>query len=207
MSKVKYRVKEFVPTGQQSLGTHSFYAEAVISNEIDNAELAKKIAARTGFKAYECQAVIAAIADIVAEEVLESNRVSLATEQGIKMVSIYPKVSGSITDEEVRANPEKYDGATVAQEKYLTPDLLKWTLGATIGISFSQDFAFHKHAQKVEVVTADAPAPDSGGDNQGGGASPDPSQGGENTGGGGDNGGGSGDNGGGGGTGPGGDAD
>ena len=159
MSKVKYRVREFFPTGQQSLGSHSFYAESVISNEIDNAELAKKIAARTGFKAYECQAVVAAIADITAEEVLESNRITLANEQGMKMVSIYPKVSGSITDEEVQANPEKYEGATVAQEKFLTPDRLKWTLGATIGINFSQEFAFHKHAQKVEVVTAEAPTP------------------------------------------------
>jgi len=166
MSKVKYRVKEFIPTGQQSLGSHSFYAESVINNEIDNAELARKIAARTGFKAYECQAIVAAIADITAEEVLESNRVTLANEQGMKMVSIYPKVSGSITDEEVRANPEKYEGATVAKEKFLTPDRLKWTLGATIGINFSLEFSHHKHAQKVEVVTTEVPTPnpDGGGD-------------------------------------------
>jgi len=164
MSKVKYRVKEYIPKGQQSLGTHSFYAEVIINNEIDNAELARKIAARTGFKAYECQAVVAAIADIAAEEVLESNRISLANENGMKMVSIYPKVSGSISDEDVQANPEKYKGATVAEEKHLTPDLLKWTLGATIGINFSQEFSLHKHAQKVEVVTTEAPAPDGGGD-------------------------------------------
>ena len=49
MSKVKHRVREFVPKGQQSLGIHSWFAETVINNEIDNAELAKKIAACTGF--------------------------------------------------------------------------------------------------------------------------------------------------------------
>ena len=70
MSKVKYRVREFVPKGQQSLGSHSWFAEVVINNDVDNAELAKKIAARTGFKSYECQAVVAAIADIVAGSII-----------------------------------------------------------------------------------------------------------------------------------------
>lgn len=145
----------------------------MISNDVDNAELAKKIAARTGFKAYECQAVIAAIADIVSEEVLESNRVSLANEQGTKMVSIYPKVSGSISDSDVQKNPEKYNGATKATEAMLTPDMLSWTLGATMGIKFSQEFAIHKQAQKVKTVTADVPdeepTPSGGGDTPGGG--------------------------------------
>ena len=181
MSKVKYRVKEFVPKGQQSLGSHSWYAEVVINNDVDNAELARKIAARTGFKSYECQAVVAAIADIVAEEVLESNRVSLANEQGTKLVSIYPKVQGSISDADVVKNQEKYPGKTVAEESMLTPDLLTWTLGATVGIKYSQQFALSKQAQKVKTVSAaeddeeggttpggTTPAP-SGGDNNGGG--------------------------------------
>ena len=170
MSKVKYRVREFVPKGQQALGTHSWFAEVVINNDVDNAELAKKIAARTGFKAYECQAVIAAIADIVAEEVLESNRISLANEQGTKLVSIYPKVSGSISDADVVKNQEKYPGKSVAEEGMLTPDLLTWTLGATVGIKYSQQFALNKQAQKVKTVSAadddeggDTPTPPSGG--------------------------------------------
>ena len=180
MSKVKYRVREFVPKGQQSLGTHSWFAEVVINNDVDNAELARKIAARTGFKSYECQAVVAAIADIVAEEVLESNRVSLANEQGTKLVSIYPKVQGSISDAEVVKNQEKYPGKTVAEESMLTPDLLTWTLGATVGIKYSQQFSLSKQAQKVKTVSAaeddeeggttpggTTPAPS--GDNNGGG--------------------------------------
>lgn len=177
MSKVKYRVREFVPKGQQSLGTHSWFAEVVISNDVDNAELARKIAARTGFKAYECQAVVAAIADIVAEEVLESNRVSLANEQGTKLVSIYPRVSGSVTDADVQKNQDKYPGKSVAEESMLTPDLLTWTLGATVGIKYSQQFALNKQAQKVKTVSAAAdsddeggetPAPSGGGDTPGG---------------------------------------
>jgi hypothetical protein len=81
MSKVKYRVREYNPTSAQQ-GSHSFFAEAVINNEITNAELAEKIAARTGVKAYEVTTVIAAIADIISEEVLESNRISLADHTG-----------------------------------------------------------------------------------------------------------------------------
>ena len=46
MSKVKYRVREYNPTSAQQ-GSHSFFAEAVINNEITNAELADKIAAST----------------------------------------------------------------------------------------------------------------------------------------------------------------
>ena len=78
---------------------------------------------------------IHAIADIVAEETLEGSRISLANEDGTKLVSIYPKVSGSISDAQVQAEPEKYGGAQVATEDMLTPDLLSWTLGATVGIN------------------------------------------------------------------------
>ena len=46
---------------------------------------------------------IHAIADIVAEETLEGSRISLANEDGTKLVSIYPKVSGSISDAQVQA--------------------------------------------------------------------------------------------------------
>jgi hypothetical protein len=45
--------------------------------------------------------VIAAIADIISEEVLESNRISLADHTGTKMVSIYPKVNGSVSDADI----------------------------------------------------------------------------------------------------------
>ena len=78
---------------------------------------------------------------------------------------------------EVQANPEKYPGKTVAEESMLTPDTLTWTLGATVGIKFSKEFAIHKQAQKVKTVTAadeedeepEQPVtPSGGGDNTGG---------------------------------------
>lgn len=170
MSKVKYRVREFIPNAQM-VGSHSIYAEVVINNEIDNAELAKKIAARTGFKSYECQAVIAAIADIVFEETLESNRISLSDEQGTKFISIYPRVQGSVSDLDVERettaqhaeNPE-VEIRTKAKESDLTPNRLTWNLASSVGIKFSKEFALKKQAQKVKVTSADDSAPGGGGD-------------------------------------------
>ena len=173
MAKNKWRAREFKPTSNMQGRTHSFYAEAVIDNEIENRDLGAKIAARTGFKPYEVQAVVAAIADIVLEEVMESNRVTLSNEQGTKMVTIYPKVSGSVNDEQIlqettaaHAQDPSVDIRNVAQESDLTPDRLTWTLGATIGIKFSKEFAMHKQAQKVKFVATDTaiPSDDEGSD-------------------------------------------
>lgn len=157
MAKVKYRVREYTPTGNMP-GTHSFYAEAVVDNEINNQELAAKVAARTGVKSYEAAMVIAAVADIIAEETLENNRVCLNNGDGVHLVSIYPKVTGRISDKEVVAAPDKYDGKTVAEAAMLTPDRLQWTLGATVGIKYSRQFALNKEALKVDYNPAQTPA-------------------------------------------------
>ena len=109
MANVKYRVREYTPTENQN-GSHSFFAQSVVDNEISNFGLAKKIAARTGIKSYEVSMVIAAIADVVAEEVLENNRVTLNNEDGNNFVAFYPKVSGRITDKEVTENQWEVHG-------------------------------------------------------------------------------------------------
>lgn len=185
MSKVKYRVREYNPTENQS-GSHSYYAEVVINNEIDNAELAQKIAARTGYKAYECQSIVAAIADIVKEEVLGSNRISLSDEKGVKMLSIYPKVNGSVSDTDIERETTAAHAAdpnvpirTVAQESDLTPSRLSWVLGSTVGVKFSKQFALNKQAQKVKMVATDTaitnddtPEGDNTGGDNGGGDNP-----------------------------------
>ena len=44
MSKVKYRVREYTPKTENQ-GSHSWFAEVVINNDVDNAE----ILGRTGF--------------------------------------------------------------------------------------------------------------------------------------------------------------
>lgn len=182
MAKTKWRAREFKPTSNMPGRSHSFYAEAVIGGEIDNRDLASKIAARTGFKSYEVQAVVAAIADIVMEEVLESNRVTLSDEHGTKMVSIYPKVTGSVSDEQIKQETTAAHALdpsvairTEADESDLTPERLTWTLGATIGIKFSKQFAMSKQAQKVKFVATDTaiPGDNEGGDTAGGGGGGD----------------------------------
>ena len=100
-----------------------------------------RIQARTGFKAYEVQAVIAAIAEVVAEEVLESNRITLADTKGTRMVTLYPKVSGSVSDADILRETTEAHAAdpskavrSVAEEKDLTPERLSWNIGATVGV-------------------------------------------------------------------------
>ena len=68
----------------------------------------------------------------------------------------------------------RYRGMENATEDMLTPDLLSWTLGATIGIKYSKQFALNKQAQKVKYVATDIVAeepetPSGGGDTGGGG--------------------------------------
>ena len=165
MAKTKWRCREYTPAGNMT-GSHSFYAEAVINSDLTNEDLASRIQARTGFKSYEVQAVIAAIAEVVAEEVLESNRVTLADSKGTKMVSIYPKVSGSVSDADIlrettaahEADP-KIAIRSVAEESDLTADRLVWTLGATMGVKYSKQFAHDKQAQKVKFVGTDTAIP------------------------------------------------
>ena len=169
MAKTKWRAREFTPSQNQQ-GSHSWFAESVISAEIDNKDLAQKIQARTGIRAYEAQAAIAAMAEIVAEELLESSRITLSDTNGVKMVSFYPRVTGSITDAYVQEHQDKYPGKQVAEESMLTPDMLTWNIGATVGVKFSRTFAQNKQAQKVQYVATDVAVNDNteqGGDNNG----------------------------------------
>ena len=174
MAKVKYRIREFRPTQNQT-GGHSFFAEAVVDNIITNKELGKKVEARTGLRAYEVQTALAAVAEIILEETAENNRVQIENADGTSLVSIYPSCSGSISDKEVQANPAKYGGAQVATEDMLTADRIKWALGASIGRKFSNQFALNKQAMKVdysatqETADPEPETPSGGGDNNGGG--------------------------------------
>lgn len=171
MANVKYRVKEFTPTANQS-GTHSFYAEAVVDNVIDNKALAKKIEARGISRAAEIKSILEEAANIILEECAENNRVQLESGEGV-LISIYPRCKGSVSDADVLAHPEDYDNATVAKEEHVTADKLQWSLGATVGVKFSKQFALNKTAQRVpfkaDQTTADPePAtPGGGGNNQG----------------------------------------
>ena len=144
-------------------------------NIITNKELGRKVEARTGLRAYEVQTALAAVAEIILEETAENNRVQIENSDGTSLVSIYPSCSGSISDKEVQANPDKFGGATVATEDMLTADRIKWALGASIGRKFSSQFALNKQAMKVdysatqETADPEPETPSGGGDTGGGG--------------------------------------
>ena len=171
--------------------THCWYAESVIVNELDTIELARLIEARTGVRRYEAQSVLASFVELINEECAQSMRIKLSDEKGQKFVSIYPKISGSISDKDVQANPDKYNGAIVATEAMLTPDMLTVTLASTIGVSTSKQFAKNASIQKVAANVAGIADEDeeNGGESQNQGGS---QNGGSNTGGGSNQGGGTG---------------
>ena len=176
MATVKYRKREFTPNQNQAGMTHSWFAESVIVNELDTVEISRLIEARTGVRRYEAQSVLASFVEIINEECAQSLRIKLTDEKGQKFVSIYPKVSGGISDAEVRANPEKYNGATVATEAMLTSDMLSVTLAATVGVNASKKFAQSCRFEKATAQTTSVADEDET-------ASPNPSQGGGNGGG------------------------
>ena len=98
--------------------------------------------------------MLASFVELINEECSQSMRIKLTDEKGQKFVSIYPKISGSISDKEVQANPEKYSHATVATEAMLTPDMLSVTLAATVGVNASKQFAENANIQKVSASVA-----------------------------------------------------
>ena len=170
MATIKYRKREFIPNQNQQGMSHCWYAESVIVNELDTIELARLIEARTGVRRYEAQSVLASFVELINEECAQSMRIKLSDEKGQKFVSIYPKISGSISDKDVQANPEKYGGAHAATEAMLTPDMLTVTLASTVGISASKQFAESASIQKVAANVAGIADEDEG-ESQNGGSS------------------------------------
>lgn len=91
------------------------------------------------------------------------------------MLSIYPKVSGSVSDADILRETTATHNVdpsvpvrSVATEEDLTVDRLNFVLGSTVGIKFSKQFSMNKSAQKVKTVSTDVVAEDntpSGGSN------------------------------------------
>ena len=93
--------------------------------------------------------------------------VILTNEQGLKLVSFFPKVSGGISDKEVQENPEKYDGATVATADMVTQNMLNWRIGASVGIKISKMFALSKSATRIKNTGNGTVAEDDDEENEG----------------------------------------
>ena len=186
MAKNKYTITHFNPTPNQLAAgmTHSVVAHAVVDNTITNAELAHKVHVEGSISSdFEIEAVLKVAARVILQEVKENNRVQLDTGEGV-LVTFSPKCSGSISDKDVLANPEKYPGKTAADEDMLTADMLSWSLKAEVGQKFSKQFAAQKQAQKVKVANTaniidadETPATPSTGGNSGGSGDDNPVEG------------------------------
>jgi len=105
MAKVKYVVKEYIPSENQP-GAHSFYAEARPDNVISNSEIAKKIENRGISRASEIKMILEEASKVILEEVMENNRVQLDTGEGV-LVSIYAKVRPTPRSTTVPAWPRR----------------------------------------------------------------------------------------------------
>jgi hypothetical protein len=168
MAKVKYRIMEHQPKGGQ-IGSHSCYVQAVVDNVITNKELATKVHQIGSISSVpEIKAIIELVAQVIVQEAMENNRIQLETGDGGMMVSIFPQCSGSISDKDVQANPEKYNGATVATAEMLTADMIQWSLGARIGSKISKQFALQKQAERVAYNANQQTADPEGGEQTGG---------------------------------------
>lgn len=179
MAKIKYVVKAYVPTENQQ-GTNGFYAEAKINDEVTTKDLANKLAPKVAYPAPMIEGILACAADQIAQECLESNRVKLNGSAGKVMVSIYPKVVGSINqtwvNEQITAG--NLEAGTIVSASLLTRDKLSVVAGASMGTDFSKYLDQNASLEKY-TASAAADAPSNGGStggntggNTGGGNTP-----------------------------------
>lgn len=180
----KYKVKEYLPKGEMR-GTHSFYVEAAPFQTLTNAEMAKKIEARTGFKRYEVEAVLKAYGEIMKEEIAEGSALQMEDENGDVIVKFQAKAEYSVTDKDVldkTTAQNKLDPSVAVRKVATASDIvssdIRWRVAAMVGINFSKNSATairKAGTQRVgEVEKTDvAPAPDtSGGATTGGDQKP-----------------------------------
>ena len=143
----KYKVKEFTPKSNQP-GTHSFYVEAAPFQTLTNAEMAKKIEARTGFKRYEVDGILKAYGEIMKEELAEGSAMQMEDENGDVIVKFQAKASYSVTDKDVEertTEAHKKDASVairkVAEASDIVSSDINWRVSATVGINFSKNAA------------------------------------------------------------------
>lgn len=163
MAKIKYVVKAYVPTNNQK-GTNGFYAEAKLNDEVTTKDLANKLAPKVAYPAPMIEGILACAADQIAQECLESNRVKLNGSNGKVMVSIYPKVTGSVNqdwvDDQIKAG--NLPAGTIVNASLLTRDKLSVIAGASMGTDFSKYLDQKASLEKYTASNA-ADAPSTGG--------------------------------------------
>ena len=127
MATVKYTIKE-----NTTVGTHSFYAQAVSYNTLDISDLAAEVAESIGVSPSTVKMVLERYAVVAERSIMRGHRVKLGD-----LLTFYPQISASVKDELDK------EGHVV---KKATADMLsiagcKSTIGATVSQAVQQQFA------------------------------------------------------------------
>ena len=167
MAIIKYQVKE-----NKTLGTHSFYAQAVSYSTLDFQDLADEVTEGTGIDPDLALTVLNRYMRVAKRNVLRGHRVKFGD-----LLTIYPQISCSVKDELNQdgtvKTPVTIDMFNVSQAK--------GSIGATITQAVQQSFASSVQWKRVGDTDDEETTDGSGNDSQN-----------QNTGGGDDNGGGTG---------------
>ena len=127
MPTIKYQVKE-----NNTIGTHSFYAQAVSYSTLDISDLASEVAENIGISPSTVKMVLGRYAVVAERSIMRGHRVKLGD-----LLTFYPQISASVKDELDK------EGHVV---KKATADMLsiagcKSTIGATVSQAVQQQFA------------------------------------------------------------------
>ena len=127
MATIKYQVKE-----NKTLGTHSFYAQAVSFSTLDFNDLAEEVVEGLGITPELVNTILTRYMRVAKRNVLRGHRVKFGD-----LLTIYPQISCSVKD-------ELNDDGTVktpATADMLNVSQAKGSIGATIAQSVQQSFA------------------------------------------------------------------
>lgn len=127
MATIKFTIKE-----NTTVGTHSFYAQAVSYSTLDISDLASEVAENIGISPSTVKMVLERYAVVAERSIMRGHRVKLGD-----LLTFYPQISASVKDELDK------EGHVV---KKATADMLsiagcKSTIGATVSQSVQQQFA------------------------------------------------------------------
>ena len=127
MATIKFTIKE-----NTTVGTHSFYAQAVSYSTLDISDLASEVAENIGISPSTVKMVLERYAVVAERSIMRGHRVKLGD-----LLTFYPQISASVKDELDK------EGHVV---KKATADMLsiagcKSTIGATVSQAVQQQFA------------------------------------------------------------------
>lgn len=150
MATIKFQIKE-----NNTLGTHSFYTQAVTYSTLDIDDLSAEISESVGVSRHTVRMVIERYADVAIRELLRGHRVKLAD-----FLTLYPQISVSVKD----TVDENGNVTKKATADMINVQLGKSSIGATVTQAVQTEFAKSVSWKKVGDDDASAKTTTDGGD-------------------------------------------